>query len=282
MGSGGQGVGMGPVPRRCHRFLLGRSSSKDQRCDHQTHTLWDSEEPPSFWRACTITIHHKTPNPGSGEVFVPLWLLFFLGASFPMLHHLREGIMTGMIPEQECWRKWEMDAKTPELCPRPGIITHQLCFSRTQDSSLISLHLGKRWFPAHSQWTANPLVFHQEAHIPVTWNCTYFWFCPRRVYALPFKSPQPCYPLSWELAVRIPSLPHISSESDFPGGPVTLSSAFNHLDNFRSFYLIPCRALWGSWAQRPFCVPHFFNYRKQPPWPFLSPPLSSMTLPEFQ
>ena len=33
--------------------------------------------------------------------------------------------------------------------------------------------------------------------------------------------------------------------------------------HFLSKYQILSRTLWGSWAQKPFCVFHFFDYRKQ-------------------
>ena len=32
--------------------------------------------------------------------------------------------------------------------------------------------------------------------------------------------------------------------------------------NINTEKLIPSRTLWNSWAQKPFCVPHLFDYRK--------------------
>lgn len=106
----------------------------------------------------------KTPSSVSkGEDFTPsrpLLAWFF----FP-LHCLREWFMIGMIPEQEKLSKWEMTAKTLELCPRTRKITHQLCFSRTQTSFLIPDHLERIWFPAPSQWTMSLLQPLTKKHI---------------------------------------------------------------------------------------------------------------------
>ena len=58
------------------------------------------------------------------------------------------------------------------------------------------------------------------------------------------------------------------------GCSLMLPSSVQH-PRIISTFLEACRALWGSWAQG-LCVPHFFDYRKEPSFSLHDLPWSPM------
>ena len=152
----------------------------------------------------------KTPSSVSdGEAFMPSWfLLFLLGSSVSPLHHVREWFMIGMIPERAMLEEMRNGCGPPWTAFQPEIITHQLSPSRPLDSSLISAHLGRMWFPARSQGTVNLLQPVIQKHTFLSCETAH---SPALVQGRPVSSHpeglQPHHPLSLVLSLNPAPLP---------------------------------------------------------------------------